>query len=59
VVPSACEASLARGKGELAPDGPEAKWLRRARRDADRIDPPKNGSIEESILRLVRKAERP
>ena len=53
----ACEASLVEQKGELAPDDPEAKWLRWAHRYADRIDPLKNGSYEEAILRLIRKAE--
>ena len=55
----ACEASLIERKGELAPDSPEAKWLRWANRYSDRIDPLKNGSLEEVILRLVRKAESP
>jgi hypothetical protein len=55
----ACEASLIERKGELAPDGPEAKWLRWSHRYADRIDPLKNGSLEEMILRLIRKAESP
>jgi hypothetical protein len=53
----ACETSLVGRKGELAPDGPEAKWLRWAHRYADRIDPLKNDTFEEAILRLVRKAE--
>jgi hypothetical protein len=55
----ACEASLVERKGELEPDSPEAKWLRWAHRYADRVDPLKNGSFEEAILRLVRKAESP
>jgi hypothetical protein len=55
----ACEASFAEHKGELALDSPEAKWLRWAYRYADRIDPLKNGSFEETILRLIRKAESP
>jgi hypothetical protein len=54
---SACEVSLIERKGDLAPDSPEAKWLRWAHRYADRIDPLKNGSFEETILRLIRKAE--
>lgn len=54
---STCEASLVERKGELAADSPEAKWLRWAHRYADRIDPLKNGTFEEAILRLVRKAE--
>jgi hypothetical protein len=53
---SACEASLVGRKGELATDSPEAKWLRWAHRYADRIDPLKNGTFEEAILRLIRKA---
>lgn len=55
----ACEASLVERKGELKQDSPEAKWLRWAQRYADRIDPLKNGSFEEAIVRLVRKAESP
>jgi hypothetical protein len=55
----ACEASLVERKGELEPDSAEAKWLRWAHRYADRIDPLKNGSFEETILRLIRKAESP
>lgn len=55
----ACEASLVERKGELEPDSPEAKWLRWAHRYADRIDPLKNGSFEEAIVRLIRKAESP
>lgn len=54
---SACEVSLVERKGELALDSAEAKWLRWAHRYADRIDPLKNGSFEEAILRLIRKAE--
>ncbi len=53
----ACEASLVERKGELEPDSAEAKWLRWAYGYADRIDPLKNGTFEEAILRLVRKAE--
>jgi hypothetical protein len=56
---SACEASLVGRRGEPAPDGSEAKWPGWARRDAERVDPLKNGSFEEVILRLVRKAEGP
>ena len=55
----ACETSIVEGKGELEPDSAEAKWLRWAYRYADRIDPLKNGSFEEAILRLIRKAESP
>ena len=55
----ACEASLVERKGELEPDSPEAKWLRWAHRYADRIDPLKDGSFEEAIVRLIRKAESP
>jgi hypothetical protein len=55
----ACEASLVERKGDLVPDSPEAKWLRWAYRYADQIDPLKNGSFEEAILRLIRKAESP
>jgi hypothetical protein len=54
---NACETALIERKGELAPDSSEAKWLRWAHRYADRIDPLKNGSFEEAILRLIRKAE--
>jgi len=53
----ACEASLIKRKGEFEQDSPKAKWLRWAQRYADRIDPLKNGSFEEAIVRLVRKAE--
>lgn len=45
----ACEKSLIDRKGELAPNSPEAQWLRWAYQYADRIDPLKNGSFEESI----------
>ena len=54
---NACETALVERKGDLAPDSSEAKWLRWAHRYADRIDPLKNGSFEEAILRLIRKAE--
>jgi hypothetical protein len=53
----ACEESLVGEKGELATDSAESKWLRWAHRYADRIDPLKNGTFEEEIIRLIRKAE--
>lgn len=48
----ACEKFLIERKGKIAPDSPEAKWLRWAYQYVDRIDPLKNGSVEETIFRL-------
>jgi hypothetical protein len=55
----ACEETLIERKGEIEPDSAEGKWLRRARQYADRIDPLTNGSFDEAILHLIRKAESP
>jgi hypothetical protein len=45
----ACQAELIMRSGHLKLDGPEASWLRWAGNHADRLDPLKNGYLDEAV----------
>nr|PZN34542.1 MAG: hypothetical protein DIU80_02565 [Chloroflexota bacterium] len=50
----ACEARLCAERGTIAPDSPEAAWLRWAHVHADRLDPLRQGYLEKAVADLHR-----
>lgn len=48
-----CEQRLAEREGGIEPDSPEARWLRWVHGYADRLDPTKNGGVEEAVRQFA------